>query len=501
MSKTPLSIQFVLRTLYRALTGKYGGVREFVQCVRCYFCNEQKFLHRAITMFHEAGPPQPLPKNAALEGGRVPKGPGIYVRLDYWNKIVAGGSYGHTCYVARELNRLNPGLTCLMGQRFPLLDAMSVSQLDFASPWGLIQNDLSVFDANRHYYKRLKTVIEDMAPAYIYERVVLGSWVGARIAKELGIPYIAEYNGSELSMKRSFDDAGYEHETVFAEIERFVLGQAALITVVSEPIMEELVAQGIGRERILVNPNGVDTDAYAPADPEEKARIRRELGFVPEDKVIGFIGSFGGWHGIEVLAEALPLICSANGDARFLLIGDGPFRGLLTDMVSRYSLENRVVLTGMVPQETGARYLKAADIYVSPHSIGMDSGKFFGSPTKLFEYMAMGGGIVASDLEQIGQVLTPGLTPEQAMAGDPVADHRAILCRPADVDDFTAGVLFLLQNPEVAHRMGQNARAAVQREFSWQRHVARIWEYAGGNTAACFCAKTAGAAQSGMSDQ
>ena len=57
----------------------------------------------------------------------------------------------------------------------------------------------------------------------------------------------------------------------------------------------------------------------------------------------------------------------------------------------------------------GARLLKACDIYVSPHSAHMIDSKFFGSPTKVFEYMAIGGGIVASDLEQIGQVLSPSL--------------------------------------------------------------------------------------------
>ncbi len=70
-------------------------------------------------------------------------------------------------------------------------------------------------------------------------------------------------------------------------------------------------------------------------------------------------------------------------------------------------------MPGRVPHAEGARLLRACDIFVSPHASHMVDGPFFGSPTKLFEYMAMGRAIVASDLEQIGEVLRPALSPPQ----------------------------------------------------------------------------------------
>ena len=94
---------------------------------------------------------------------------------------------------------------------------------------------------------------------------------------------------------------------------------------------------------------------------------------------------------------------------KFLLIGDGTHKPQLDAAVERHSLDDRVRRVGRVPQAEGARLLKACDIYVSPHNSHMVDSKFFGSPTKVFEYMAMGGGIVASDLEQIGEVLSPAL--------------------------------------------------------------------------------------------
>jgi len=108
----------------------------------------------------------------------------------------------------------------------------------------------------------------------------------------------------------------------------------------------------------------------------------------------------------------------------------------------------------------------------------MVDSPFFGSPTKLFEYMALGGGIVASDLEQMGQVMSPALRPgDFRNAKTTVRDERGVLCRPGDVDDFVAGVLALLRDREAAAALGRNARAAALAHYSWRRHVGRLWDH------------------------
>ena len=242
------------------------------------------------------------------------------------------------------------------------------------------------------------------------------------LSAELGIPYIVEYNGSEISMRRSFEGTGYIYEAEYLETEALAFEQATLISVVSAEIRNGLVARGMDPSKILVNPNGVDLDAYAPRRRTNASRFGRQLGFQPHDRVVGFTGTFGGWHGIDVLSEAIPRVCADNPNAKFLLIGDGVFKHLVEKAVADAELDSARRRHGRVPQAEGARLLKACDIYVSPHSAHMVDSKFFGSPTKVFEYMALGGGIVASDLEQIGQVLSPSLTPDDAGAG--VAGRR-----------------------------------------------------------------------------
>jgi ubiquinone/menaquinone biosynthesis C-methylase UbiE len=110
----------------------------------------------------------------------------------------------------------------------------------------------------------------------------------------------------------------------------------------------------------------------------------------------------------------------------------------------------------------------------------MIDSKFFGSPTKVFEYMALGGGIVASDLEQIGQVLSPALTPDEAACGTAVSRERAVLCAPGDVDQFVQGVVALAEQPDLARALGRNARQAALDHYSWKRHVANLWMFGTG---------------------
>lgn len=416
---------------------------------------------------------QAAPVGWAGAGTSRRAGAGVYLRLGYWERLTSGGSYGHTCFVARELAAASDGLVCLLGQRFDLLDELGVRQVALDAP-STAQNEIDLISATPFYYPTLRVALEALAPRYIYERIVLGNYVGAQLSQELAIPYIVEYNGSEISMRRSFEGSGFAYEDLYRRMELAAFSQATLITVVSEVIKDDLVQRGINPERILINPNGADLHHYQPADAVRRAEIRGEFGWGADEVVVGFSGTFGGWHGIDVLAAALPRICAKDPRIHFLLIGDGPLRPQLDAVVEAHGLQDRVQRVGRVPQREGARLLGACDLYVSPHSSHMVDSKFFGSPTKLFEYMAMAGGIVASDLEQLGDVLSPSLTPDRLVTTTAVTDERALVCRPGDVDEFVAAVVGLAARPEIAAAMGRNAREAVRDEFSWAHHVDRI---------------------------
>lgn len=411
-------------------------------------------------------------------GGITVKGYGVYLRTDFWVKINSGGSYGHTCYVAKELAHKTENFVCFTASHFELLDQFGLQQI-VLNPPGPDATESNFIKGTFYDYLQLHAAIKALKPAYIYERLCLGNFVGAKLSHELGVPYLVEYNGSEVSMHKSFGGAGFVFEGTHLKIEEAAFRQATAISVVSEVIKDGLINRGVDQRKILVNPNGVDINAYRPGEPAEKETLRAELGFSSQDRVIGFIGTFGGWHGIDTLSAALPIICEKAPNARFVLIGDGALKYLVDEQVRNNKIADRVKLLGNLPQQDGARWLKACDIYVSPHNAHMVDSKFFGSPTKIFEYMAMGGGIVASELEQIGTVLSPGLHASDLINPSlSITDQRSVLCEPGDLDQFVNAVLYLINNPAACRLLGDNARKAAADEFTWEKHVERLFDFA-----------------------
>jgi glycosyltransferase involved in cell wall biosynthesis/ubiquinone/menaquinone biosynthesis C-methylase UbiE len=431
----------------------------------------------ALRQLYADAQPAPFPAASLPSAGRPIRGSGMYLRTDYWNQLTSGGSYGHTCYVARELAAVTEQFTCLMASRFEMLDEFRLRQI-VMPPASDSAGEIPLLAATWHYHPILSVACAMARPAYIYERLCLGNFAAALVSHELGIPYILEYNGSDISMNKSFNGTSLEHEKVFVLAEDAAFRQASVISVVSDVLKDSLVARNVDPAKILVNPNGADPDRYAPPADRDRRAVRSELGFGDDDRVVGFSGTFGGWHGIDVLKDAIPAVCAREPRAKFLLIGDGSHKPMLDQAIGDHHLLDRVRSVGRVPQDEGARLLGACDIFVSPHNSHMVDSRFFGSPTKLFEYMAMGGGIVASDLEQLGEVLSPALRVSDLARPDVrVVDQRAVLCEPGNVDEFTAAVVALAGRPDVSAALGRNARCAVIDCFSWKRHVERIWTF------------------------
>ena len=207
--------------------------------------------------------------------------------------------------------------------------------------------------------------------------------------------------------------------------------------------------------------------------------MRAELGVRDGDCVVGFTGTFGGWHGIDVLAAAIPRICADGaGRAKFLLIGDGTHKPQLDAEAIARARTSRTACVGVgrVPQAQGARLLKACDIYVSPHSSHMVDSQFFGSPTKLFEYMAMAAASSRAISSRSARCCRRrcGRRISRAASRRRRTNERSC-CTPGDVEEFVAAVVALVRRPDIAAALGRNARQAVAEHYSWQRHVARIW--------------------------
>src|SRR5262249_23904641 len=238
--------------------------------------------------------------------------------------------------------------------------------------------------------------------------------------------------------------------------EAISLRAAARIVVVSDRLKAELLSAGIAEARIALAPNAVDPDVFRPNCGG--ATVRQRHGFSAHDVVVGFVGSFSYWHGISVLAEALRMLLdNGAGSLRVLLIGSGPLSEECREKLSAHVREGRVVFAGSIPHTDVPAHLDAADILVSPHIPMPGDTPFFGSPTKLFEYMAMGKAIVASNLEQIGEILEH--------------NQSAYLVEPGSVRQLADAIELLTRDADARVRLGPAARKAAAGRHTWQQTV------------------------------
>ncbi len=226
---------------------------------------------------------------------------------------------------------------------------------------------------------------------------------------------------------------------------------------VSEVERRNLEARGVAAEKIIVNPNGVDVERFRPG--VGGGEMRRELSIKDDEVVAGFVGTFGPWHGVEKLAEAIKSI-PVNVPVRFLLVGSGSLHAEVERQLRTETQTGRVIFTGAVGHHRVPALLDACDILVAPHVPLADGSDFFGSPTKIFEYMAMGKAIVASRLGQIGEVLAD--------------QETALLVEPGKVTELTESIVKLVDSRELRERLGTKAREVAEREHTWVHNAERV---------------------------
>lgn len=412
----------------------------------------------------------------------------LYLNGNLWFGVKAGGSVGHVAGVANGLARARNHVEFAATAEAPLLDgAVKFHLLRSPRTFGM------PYEHNKYRFQRqmvpqLRRIVAASRPALIYERMSMSTYGGVIASRSTRLPLILEYNGSEAWIAEHWG-AGLRDQGLAVMAEEASLRHAHLLVTVSTTLRDELSERGFAAERIVCYPNCIDPGVFDPARFDDTARraVRRRHGIPDDAIVVGFLGSFGLWHGVEVLARAIRRLVEQDYEwlesqrVRFVLIGDGLRAAEVERILSEDSRCAAVsTLTGLVAQAEAPAYLAAADVLVSPHVRNADGSDFFGSPTKLFEYMAMAKPIIASDLDQIGEVLAGSLrAPALPDAGPGRAvSELAVLTEPGDIDQLVLAIKFLVDHPEWRTRLGKNARREALSRYTWAHHVAAILDRA-----------------------
>jgi len=281
----------------------------------------------------------------------------------------------------------------------------------------------------------------------VYERYSLWGSSAMRWAAGTGICGVLEINAplpEEQQRHRVLHDRRAADEVV-----RGAVAAASAVIAVSHSVADWVaeVAGGDTRRKVHVVANAVDLDRFRPAARTPVAG---------PTCTIGFVGTLKAWHGLDTLAEAFLRLAALDPCYLLLVVGDGPARGVLEEPLAAAGLASRTEFVGPTDPADVPALLHRVDIAVAPYP--PDAGYF--SPLKLYEYLAAGLPVIASDVGQISEVLDHGRT--------------GLLCSPGDVGDLVAAVTTLRADPRRAAELGRAGRELVERRHSWRASINRI---------------------------
>jgi glycosyltransferase involved in cell wall biosynthesis len=413
----------------------------------------------------------------------------LYLKTNLWFGTKVGGSIGHVAGVINGF--LDQGYNIdYFGTEEPLMIKKHINKFIFKplTTFGFPQ-ELNLYSFQNHIFSELQKNIKLIRKDYlfIYSRMAVSNYSNVLLSKILKIPLILEYNGSEVWVFEKWG-SGLIFPGIAKRIENICLKYAHLIVVVSEVLKEELISRGIEARRIVFYPNCIDPEVFNPLrfTKYDNETLRKNHNISKDSKIVSFIGTFGQWHGTEILAKAINHLCDTklewllDNKIQFMLIGDGLKMGEVKNELKNENVKKFVIFTGLVPQDQAPNYLSISDILVSPHVANDDGSKFFGSPTKLFEYMAFGKAIIASDLDQIGELLANSLRIGSLPKDSPNANESqvALLTNPGNYIEVADAIVFLIENPVWRTILGDNVRKLVLKNYTWERHIDEIVESA-----------------------
>lgn len=283
---------------------------------------------------------------------------------------------------------------------------------------------------------------------FVYERYAFFGWMGACLTKIYKVPFLLEVN--EISgLKRT---RGQVLVGLSNWMEKKIFQKADAIIVVSDFLKKLIILKGIPANKIFVIPNGVDINKF-----NSDINVNAETlinGSVTDKVILGFVGNFVKWHNFDFLLNTFKEI-NENGNLILLLVGDGPVRNEIENLIQKNNLKNYVIITGSVNHTTVPEYIQLMDICIIPHS------NEFRSPIKMFEYMAMGKPVIAPKVAPIEQVICSGI--------------NGLLFIPNDKCSFCKCLFELIGDPKKRIKLGDNAKKDILSNYLWQYNVNKVF--------------------------
>ena len=255
-----------------------------------------------------------------------------------------------------------------------------------------------------------------------------------RASRRLGIPLVYEIRAfwEDAAVGNGTGSAGSFRYRLTRTLENHVVARADAVVTICEGLRGDLVSRGVSPGKITIVPNGVDLAMFGeplPRDPAFAAALG--LGHGP---VIGFIGSFYDYEGLDDLIAAMPALLARHGDARLVLVGGGPCEAALKAQAAASSAADAILFTGRVPHAEVERYYAAMDVMAYPRKQSRLTDLV--TPLKPLEAMAQGKMVAASAVGGHRELIEDGVTGALFAPDDPAACAEALARLLADRADW-----------------------------------------------------------------
>lgn len=236
--------------------------------------------------------------------------------------------------------------------------------------------------------------------------------------------------------------------------------KAHKIIAITHGLKNLLIKHGVNADKIMVAPDGVDL-SYFNAVSQSKEELKSELGFSAENFTVGYIGRFKTLDmekGVKTMIESLALL---DKETRMVFVGgeEKEIKEYKT-LANRLNVLTQCIFIGYQLYIKTVKYMKAMDVLVIPFPNKLHYA-FYASPLKLFEYMASGRPIIASDLPALREILN---------------DKNALFFKPENAADLARMIKMLKSSQMLGFHLSQQALADVK-EYTWNKRAEHILNF------------------------
>ncbi|MCA0209512.1 MAG: glycosyltransferase, exosortase A system-associated [Proteobacteria bacterium] len=307
--------------------------------------------------------------------------------------------------------------------------------------------------------KRVEALAKEWKPDVLHAHSpVLDGLAALRVGKKLGIPVIYEIRAfwEDAAVGNGTGREGSLRYRLTRSLETHAVKSADAVAVICEGLRGDLIARGIDPDKITVSPNGVDLDLFGDPPPRDDM-LAAKLGLAADDAVIGYIGSFYDYEGIDDLIAAMPALVAVQPRARLLLVGGGPMEAALKAQAAASPAAAHIHFVGRVPHTEVERYYSLIDILAYPRKKMRLTDLV--TPLKPLEAMAQGKLVAASSVGGHRELIEDGVTGTLFAPDDPAAIADALAK--------------LLENRVMWPERRRTARIFVETHRNWSSNILR----------------------------